>query len=407
MSGTLFAQMVTFAFIPIITRLYTPAEFGLFSLFYSIANIIGLISSWKYDQAIMLPKSDRDAQALVFLSICITFAMTLFVTLGIAIFYNFLVDYFSGNVMLIWLIPIGVLLVGLLQIFNAYSSRRQYYKQIATVKAVNAVSVASIQTLSKYLFKLDGLVIGKLAADFLTLLQYLRIHIKRESLQLRSISRRRMKVNALRHSNFPKYQSFTVFLNSLSQNLPVLLFASLYSPEVAGYYALTVRVLQVPVGLIGASTKEVYYQRASRMHANNENILELYKKTTLNLFRIFLIPMITLLMLGEYIFSWVFGSAWNVSGQIAQILIVWFLFLFINSPSMMTFSILKLQKVQMKLELFSIVMRFASIYLGYLFFDSYMMAIVLFMLSSVMVNVYAIHFIYSKLSHFKPTGVPV
>jgi O-antigen/teichoic acid export membrane protein len=407
MSGTLFAQMVTFAFIPIITRLYTPAEFGLFSLFYSIANIIGLISSWKYDQAIMLPKSDRDAQALVFLSICITFAMTLFVTLGIAIFYNFLVDYFSGNVMLIWLIPIGVLLVGLLQIFNAYSSRRQYYKQIATVKAVNAVSVASIQTLSKYLFKLDGLVIGKLAADFLTLLQYLRIHIKRESLQLRSISRRRMTVNALRHSNFPKFQSFTVFLNSLSQNLPVLLFASLYSPEVAGYYALTVRVLQVPVGLIGASTKEVYYQRASRMHANNENILELYKKTTLNLFRIFLIPMITLLMLGEYIFSWVFGSAWNVSGQIAQILIVWFLFLFINSPSMMTFSILKLQKVQMKLELFSIVMRFASIYLGYLFFDSYMMAIVLFMLSSVMVNVYAIHFIYSKLSHFKPTGVPV
>jgi O-antigen/teichoic acid export membrane protein len=60
LSGTLLAQVVMLGFIPILTRLYTPAEFGIYSLFFSITSILGMVSSWKYDQAIMLPSSPKD-----------------------------------------------------------------------------------------------------------------------------------------------------------------------------------------------------------------------------------------------------------------------------------------------------------------------------------------------------------
>ena len=67
MSGTLFSQALMLLIIPILTRIYTPAEFGVYSLFFSITMIVGLVSSLKYDQAIMLPKDDKDANALMFL----------------------------------------------------------------------------------------------------------------------------------------------------------------------------------------------------------------------------------------------------------------------------------------------------------------------------------------------------
>jgi len=397
MSGALMAQIVTFAFIPIITRLYTPTEFGLYSLFFSIVSILGLISSLKYDQAIMLPKSDKDAQALVFLSILITCGMVIVTIFILAIFYDFFIEYFDENEIFIWMIPFGVALLGILQIFNAYSSRKQFYKKLATVKVINSFTVVGVQSLSKYIFKYNGLVLGKLLADTLSLFLLLKFHFKRNTLQLKSLTKRRIKLNAKRHDHFPKYQSFTVFLNSISQNIPIMLLASLYSPEIAGYYALTVRVLQVPIGLIGSSTKEVYYQKASKMYANRENIFELYKKTTVTLLKLFIVPFFIVLLFGGHLFSFVFGEEWIESGKIAQILILWFLFLFINSPSMITFSILKLQKVQMKMEIISLIMRFLSIYIGYYFFNSYILSISLFLLISVSVNIYAISYIYMTL----------
>lgn len=397
MSGTLIAQVVMFVFVPILTRLYTPSEFGVYSMFYSIVTILGVISSWKYEQAIMLPKSTKDAQALLFLSIVITLGMVCLVGLVILVFNAYFIDYFDGKSLLVWMIPLGVLLTGLLQIFNAFSSRNQLYKQLASVRVANSLSVVGVQSISKYLFKLDGLVAGRLLADLVSLLLLIRFHVKKQTLQLRSLSKRRLRANLKRHENFPKYQSFTAFLNAISQNIPVLLFAILYSAEMAGLYALTVRVLQVPVGLIGSSTREVYYQRASKMYAAGESIFELYKKTTLGLLKIFLLPFLVVVVFGQELFSFVFGQEWIISGEIAQILILWFLFLFINSPSVMTYSILKLQKVQMIVALFSSLIRFFSIYLGYYLFSSFFMSVILFLASSVAVNMFMILFIYFYL----------
>jgi len=398
MSGTLIAQVVMLAFIPILTRLYTPSEFGTYALFFSITGILGTVSNWKYDQAIMLPKSDKDAQALVFLSILIIFGMVTLVIVALVIFKDYFISYFNGATYVVWLIPLGVLLTGFLQVFNAYSSRNQFYKKLSTVRVANSITTVSFQSLSKYLFKFDGLILGKMLADLVSLFLLLRFHIKKQTLQLKSFSKRRVRANLKRHEHFPKYQSFTSFLNAVSQNILVLLFASLYSAEVAGFYALTVRVLQAPIALIGGSTREVYYQRASRMYASGENILNLYFKTTLGLLKLFVLPFLTVLLFGPYIFSFIFGNEWEASGTMAQILILWFLFLFINSPSIVTYSILKLQKVQMKLEIVSVILRFFSIYLGFYFFDSYIVSIIFFLLSSVLVNIFAIVFIYFKLN---------
>ncbi len=399
MSGAFVAQLILLAMMPILTRLYTPAEFGFYSLFISIISIIGLVSSLKYDQAIMLPKSDKNALSLLVLAVSIVLVVSVFVIALVFLFNKQIISYFGGALYIAWVLPIGVLLIGLVQVFAAYSSRYLFYKRIAVARASNAISMVAVQAGSRSFFSFDGLIIGKLVADCISLIILVRKHIIGKTLNLASVSKKRISLNARRYDKFPKYQSFTVFFNSISQNMPILLLGIYYSPEIAGFYALAARILKAPINLIGASTKEVYYQTAAKMHAQGKSILDLYLKTTMGLVKLFVVPFLVILFFGEFLFGFIFGKEWAVSGVISQILVLWFAFGFLNTPSLITYSILGAQKIQMRLEIVSLFLRFLSIYLGYKMFDSYIVSMTAFMIVSVFINAFSLIFIYRKLKY--------
>ena len=397
MSGTLMAQIIMLAFIPILTRLYTPSEFGVYSLFFTFSSIIGTVSSLRYDQAIMLPKSNRDAQALVFLSILLTLAVTSILALVVIIFYDSFLEYFNQQAFLVWLFPFSVMVIGIVQILNSYATRKEFYKKIASVKMVEAVTTVSTQGASRYFFMLDGLIAGKFLSNLFSLYQLLRYHLKKQTLQLKYLSRRRLRANSKRYENFPKYLSFSTLLNSLSQNVPILLFGSFFSPSVVGFYSLTTRVLQAPILLIADSTRSVFYQKASNMYARGEDITPLYFKTTIGLAKLFIVPMLIVLLFGPMLFEWFFGEEWRESGVIAQIVIVWFFFAFIAPPTSMMYNILNLQKFLLGLQIVTLSLRVVGIVAGYYLFDSYMVSLILFTLISIVHNLIFIAYLYFKL----------
>jgi len=401
MSGTLMAQIVSFGFIPILTRLYTPSEFGLYSLFFALSSMIGMVSSGNYEQAIMLPKSDRDAQALVFLSILVTLFIVVLLTVVLFIFYDFFLNYFEQTSYLIWLLPISTLIIGLMQIFDAYSTRREFYKKISTTKVIASFTTVTIQTISRYSFKLNGLVIGKVLSDIFALLILVQFHIKKQTLQLKYISKRRLKANMKRHENFPKYQSLSTLINSFAQNIPLLMFTSLFSPAISGFYSLTYRAMQTPMLLVSSSTRAVFYQKASRMYSNGEDIYPLYLKTTLGLLKLFILPLFIILFFGEDIFRFVFGNKWAESGLIAQIAIFWFLFSFISPPTTVMFNIYSLQQIRLIIQMITLVFRVLAIYLGYYIYDSYIVSLVLFVIVGIIHNGGVMIYIYKKVKKEK------
>ena len=397
MSGTLAAQAITIIIIPIITRMYSPEEFGEYTLFYSVVSILGLISSLKYDQAIMLPRIEKDAKSILLLTWFINICIVILLIICLSTFHKKLCVYFTTQPFLIWLIPLGVLIFGVLQAIKSYSSRNQLYSILSRVRVINASVLVSIQSAGREVFNYNSLVFGRLTSDFLSAILLYYKNYKNGLLSMKGVSINRMLINMKKHAFFPRYQSFTVFINSISQNAPILLFTSFYSAEIAGLYALTVRVLQVPVSLVGASTKEVYYQKASKMYANGENIFRLYKNTTVALGKLFIVPFFIVLLFGDILFEFVFGRDWLLSGNFSQILIIWIFLSFINPPSVISFSILSLQKIQLKLEVVSVIFRIASIAIGYYFYNSVWVSIVLYVITSVVVNLLLIGIIYSKL----------
>ncbi|TSA51928.1 MAG: hypothetical protein D4R43_00025 [Sphingobacteriales bacterium] len=57
--GTLVSQLITIAISPVLSRLFSPAEFGLYSIFINIAATTAVVSTFRYEYAVMLPQKDE------------------------------------------------------------------------------------------------------------------------------------------------------------------------------------------------------------------------------------------------------------------------------------------------------------------------------------------------------------
>ena len=64
MTGTAIAQAIPIAISPILTRLYSPEDFGVFALYMGVVSIGGILATGRYEMSVMLPKKDSDAMKI-------------------------------------------------------------------------------------------------------------------------------------------------------------------------------------------------------------------------------------------------------------------------------------------------------------------------------------------------------
>ena len=85
--GTAIAQSIPFVLQPFLRRIYSPEDFGAISVFLSILAVISIVSSLRYEVAMLLPKEDEDAANIFFL--------TVLINIGFAIVGWILLFFFS------------------------------------------------------------------------------------------------------------------------------------------------------------------------------------------------------------------------------------------------------------------------------------------------------------------------
>src|SRR5258706_1569802 len=139
---------------------------------------------------------------------------------------------------------------------------------------------------------------------------------------------------AYRYKDHPRYGIIPALLDGESVQGIVIILTKAYSTNELGYFGLTALVFSAPIGLIGGSFKEVFYQKIAS-HINNrefERAIMVFKKSALYLF-VFALPVsIIAYFFGEDIFKFGFGERWAKSGEFASILSVSFLFQLVVSP---------------------------------------------------------------------------
>ncbi len=398
-SGTFLSQLVLVLFLPILSRIYTPNEFGLYSLFIAFSSSLAIISTLTYDRAIVLPKEKEDAKLISILSIIICLFTSVLFAFILYVFDDFFLKYFGGYKFILFLIPLKILQSGLQLIFDEISIRNKFYLTLSSLRASNSLIVSIIQFIAKFSYKIDGLIFGKFIGDLFILVAIIIINIRKKTIDFKNCTFESLKRVAKKNFLFPKFYLPQIGFNNISLNLPFIMLPYFYSLEVAGLYGMAIRILEQPIRLISTSTQSVFYQKASKMFSNKISFYNLYLETSKGLLKIFILPAIIVLFFGPTLFTFFLGNQWYDAGVIAQLLIIWLTIGFIKTPSTMTFSIIGKQKVQMYGELMLLILRFIGIWAGYFIFGSYLISICFYLIPTIFIDLFYIFYIYNRLKY--------
>lgn len=336
--GNLIAQIVTLAAAPIITRLYGPEEFGTLGVFLAITGTLTAVAALAYSHAIVLPREDKESVALVKLAIGASLVFAVIVAGGIALWQEPLLRLFGAKEIqkYLLLIPVFIVITTWYQVSTQWLIRKKEFFVQGKIAVINAVALNG----AKIGFGIVSstalaLIILATAGNFLHGALLTIEAKKRGFLASQSGADPGVKVLtvAREYSDFPVYRAPQLLLNEFSRNLPVIVIAFMFSPAVAGFYALSHRMLILPSDIIGKAVASVFFSRFAEAIHEREQIITMLTKTTLILAAIGALPFGLVIALGPDLFSFAFGSQWDPAGEYARWMTVFLFASFVARPS--------------------------------------------------------------------------
>jgi len=347
LTGSTIAQAVPILIAPILTRIYSPAEYGTLAIYVSIVALVSVVATGQYELAVVLPKEEGKAVNLMALVWWLVTIVSIVIAVLIFFFEDEIIFLIENESVRPWLmlVPLSVFLTGVYQSFNYYATRWKQFKMLASNRVVQAVVTPGVKLgFGWFGFTTNGLIAGTIVGQAMAvglLVGRLRKYIKPD---LKGIRREEMKVVAREHQDFPKVGMLQTFLDSFKESGILLVISAFFGATALGYYSFAYRILRMPLNLIGSSVTSVFYQKANEIHNDGQSIWPLTKKIILRLALAAFPILLIVVLFGPQLFGWVFGKEWSVAGEYARLLSPWIMAHFIGSPVSSVPLILQRQK---------------------------------------------------------------
>jgi len=363
--GAVLPQAINILFYPLLTRLYSPSEFGTFATISSLIFILGAVVSWRYELAIPLAKDRETGLSLLMVSLAATVLTVLAVSvcLWVGEKLNWLSLLHPAFAAYAWVLPLALLGTGFGQSLTYGALWLKKFGLITRMRLIQSLGQGLIQVVGGILgIGALGLLLGFVLAKYLGLLPLLRaLPISR-----RDFIPRRWVEAAFRYRDFPLYNTWAALVDAVGNQLPVILIAKFFSAADAGQFSLAVRVLALPSLLIGQGLSQAFYSWAAEFADRPE----LLRKRMEKLSGVLLISSLGLFgvvaVVAPFIFSWLFGDAWSLAGHYTRYLTPWLLFNFVSSPLSTIVLVKQKQKWAFFFTIYEAFLRLLGVWLGYL-----------------------------------------
>jgi O-antigen/teichoic acid export membrane protein len=379
LSSNALAQGIAIAVYPLLTRLFSPDAFGEFNLFLSIVGVLTLLTTGRYELAIVLPKSERRAVAL--------FQLSLLMTVVCSGLFFIIVSFWKEPLALLFrkpqltellpFLPYYLLLGGLWQILNFYFIRQKRYYNIS----INAFTQSILGSILKVWFGVKGflqygLVWGQFGGQLVAML--VSVVAGRKSFKLLKHWDKQAIVEAAKtYSNFPKYELPRGLIGSIAGNLPVLLLSAYFDSREIGLFALAFMIGFRPVYLLSSSIYQVLYKKIAEKIQQKKSFQPECRMFLKFCLFVFLPVFIGIFFIPDHWFGILFGSQWIDSGFYLRCLLpCLFLTIIVASLSCVPDALFK-QKAAMYIEIIYLIIKLIALYTG-IYFNSFDLAIVLY-----------------------------
>ena len=392
MTGTTIAQAIPIAVSPILTRIYTPEDFGVFALFVAISALVSVIATGRYEMATILPQKDSDAVNIIVLSFLVACIISLCSLLIIFVFNTELTKFLNTPEISNWLyfIPLIIFLTGVYQSLNYWLNRKKIYQGLATNKVIqSSITAGSNLGFGFNGFGVSGFILGSVIGQITAVFLVARIFFKGNRNFIALVNLKKIIALAKKYKNVPKYNAPHALMNSASLNMPVFIISYFFSSGSTGFFTLANRVLLSPISVFTYSYGQVFLQGLTHNKNKKENEVQFFNNSLFKLLGYSFFPFLLLFIFSPSIFGIVFGQTWIVAGEYAQILVPMLYLTFTGSILSSVIVVYGQQKKALNIEFVNLGMKFFSLLIGGIA-ESIELGLMLYTLSGMCVTGYRI-----------------
>ncbi len=331
-SSNLVAQAITILGIPVLSRIYGPTAFGFLAIYVSVATLVSLVATGRYEFAIVLPRSRGNALALKRLARSLLWAVAIFFEVFLLVFLEPFARFLDATDFQVWLLtlPLHVILLGEISILSVWHTRHNGFSTLGTYRIVLSVGTVGLQALGGWLLFHDvrGLIVGLLLAQVIALV-FLMVREGVSGPERRGVTRSRVWVSMKRYKKMPLLNAPTALLDGL-RGAGINLVIGGQSQQALGQYSMAWRSVQAPIGLLGSALNQVYFQRMS--HQDRGRLFAVVLSTTMRVALLTLPVFVLLYFLCPWLLPVLLGDGWDEAGRYAQALVPWLFLNLVTSP---------------------------------------------------------------------------
>ena len=394
-SGSAGAQLITVVFAPLISRIYSPEAFGALGAFIALLVVMSPVTALAYPMAIVLPRSDTDALGLVRLSLMISAVVVLLIGIVVLFTGSSLVSLLRIEEIggFIYLVPLSMLFMSWVDIAQHWLIRLKRFHVSARMAVLHSLALNVAKAGAGWFYPLGSALVGVTVAGHF--LQALLLGGGAYRVTGRDVAETRSSLCTLarKYYDFPLYRAPQVFINAVSQSMPIILLATFFSPESAGWYTLGRMVMGMPSVLVGKSVSDVFYPDIAEVSRKDKNLRRPIISTTLGLVILGILPFCIIVFWGPALFAMVFGNEWWMAGEYARWLAVFYFGNFINKPSVAAVAVLGIERELFLFEIISTVSKVISIFIGFYWYNSDLVAVSLFALTGALAYIILIFWV--------------
>lgn len=364
--GTAFAHGITALALPVLARLYTPSDFSALAVFTSILSIIAVAACLRFDVAVAIPNHDKDAFALLVLSLLCAFTFALILLPITLLFPEQISAWFNQPKLAnyLWLIPLGVFLAGCYSAIQSWLVRKREFPMIARNRIAQSAAAAGTQLgLGSAGVGIFGLLLGTVmnTGAACVLLGYRVVSHEKE--MLRSVTWAGIRSVALQYQRYPKYSTFEALINSAAIQVPIIMIAALAVGPEAGYITMAMYVIQAPMSLFGTAIAQVYLSRAPTEHRDGK-LREFTTEILGGLLKTGVGPLIFVGITSAVAFPFIFGDQWSRAGHLVAWMTPWFIMQFLVSPISMALHVAGHQKTALNIQNIGFALRVIAVWIA-------------------------------------------
>ncbi len=328
--GSLTAQVLVFVSTLIISRLYSPSQFGIYSLIVGMSAVLAPLLTFSQENFIV-PAPSEDLAVHIFkrtLRIILLnsfILITLITIMEFSLPKNLNTKYLDRNNMLMALL-LGAIFA-IFAILNQFSLRNLEYRKLAIRGPIQNLSIAIFQiSASNFVFKNLGLIIGEAMGRFVGIIVLLPSSKKVWSNKVKIINGYfRFKVSLV---NF-----FSIIFELASINCVLLFIIHSFGEDIVGQFAMAQKIIGLPTVLIGTVISQYLLSIGSARA--REGKFDSVRSFDRNLFKLFaggILLGVIILSIGLLGPSKIIGDSWGTVGSILIYSIPGFIVSFVWSP---------------------------------------------------------------------------